>query len=113
MVPGSSNPHKYIPLHTTARPRLWWHPISVDIPSSYASVTIVNKKDSSTLDKETTPFTTTTLQQITEDETTYTTLDPIDETSTIPYDEDYFNSYDETAVTEEPSSTSYFGIVGA
>ena len=82
-----SDAHKYIPLHTattTTRPKLWWQPVSVDLPS-YSTVTIVNSGE------------------IFEETETTTTLDDDDEqieTSTTPYD---FENSTESA-TEETST---------
>ena len=48
LVPGgASDTHRYIPLRsttTTPRPRLWWQPVSITVPSTYSSVTIVNRQ---------------------------------------------------------------------
>ena len=52
---GSSDTYKYIPLHTKPpiRPsRLWWQPLSIDIPSSYSTVTIVNSAESTNSEED-------------------------------------------------------------
>ena len=54
-MPGSSDNHKYIPLHTKPQIRpnkLWWQPLSIDIPSSYSTVTIVNSAESASGSEE-------------------------------------------------------------
>ena len=88
-----SDVHQYIPLHTattTARPKLWWQPVSVDIPS-YSTVTIVNSGENS-------------------EETETTTIDEQIETSTTPYDDSEFENStdndDDESTTEATLATT-------
>ena len=124
-MPGSSDNHKYIPLHTKPQIRpnkLWWQPLSIDIPSSYSTVTIVNsvestsgseeiqddfqKEDSSTTQKE--------IFNGDEGEDQTTTLIPLGaenydleyDSSTFAYDEEeYFNDNISTATEIIPTTT--------
>jgi hypothetical protein len=104
-VSGATDTYKYIPLHTKPpiRPsRLWWQPLSVDIPSSYSTVTIVNSAEST--NSEEGPEieleeTSTTQQEILEEDT-----EEIDEeqTTLIPRaNDDYELEYDSSTMSYE------------
>ena len=119
LVSGSSETYKYIPLHT--RPpirssKLWWQPLSIDIPSSYATVTIFNSAESTNSEEKDFQLeeeaSTTHQQEIILDEKEYqTTLTSAEnanyyddleyESSTIPYDEEYFNEEEDTTTSTD------------
>lgn len=121
-MPGSSDNHKYIPLHTKPQIRpnkLWWQPLSIDIPSSYSTVTIVNSAESASGSEEIQDDfqmedSSTTHKEIfngdEEDQTT--TLIPENyenleyDSSTFAYDEEeYFNDNISTATEIIPTTT--------
>ena len=121
-MPGSSDNHKYIPLHTKPQIRpnkLWWQPLSIDIPSSYSTVTIVNSAESASDSEEIQDDfqmedSSTTHKEIfngdEEDQTT--TLIPENyenleyDSSTFAYDEEeYFNDNISTATEIIPTTT--------
>ena len=125
-MPGSSDNHKYIPLHTKPQIRpnkLWWQPLSIDIPSSYSTVTIVNSAESASGSEEIQDDfqmedSSTTHKEIFngdegEDQTT-TLIPPGSEnyenleydSSTFAYDEEeYFNDNISTATEIIPTTT--------
>ena len=138
LVSGSSETYKYIPLHT--RPpirssKLWWQPLSIDIPSSYATVTIFNSAESTNseeekeiqleetsttnqqeiLDEEEKEYQTTLTSSPDENANDYDDIDLEYESSTIPYNEDYFNEDTTTtaAVTEiiPTTTTNIYDLV--
>ena len=90
LVPGSADPHKYIPLRVkpTSKPKLWWQPMTINIPSTYSTVTIVNQEKP----EETTTTSTTTVEEPT------TTISPFDGDFTT---EDYENEDLETTTVED------------
>ena len=127
LVSGSSDTYKYIPLHTKPpiRPsRLWWQPLTIDIPSSYSTVTIVNSAESTNSEEDPEiqlEETSTTQQDIVEEGTEeidedQTTLIPRadddndDEfeydSSTMSYEEEEYFNGDTTTPTEIIQTTT-------
>ena len=125
---GSSENYKYIPLHTRPpiRPsKLWWQPLSIDIPSSYSTVTIVNSAESVDSEEEYPDFQmeaeSSTIQQEDdemEDQTTHVyspgaeNYDIEYDSSTFAYnDDEYFNGESSTATEIIPTTTIIYDQV--
>lgn len=94
LVPGSSDPYKYIPLRgtSTPSPRLWWQPLTINIPSAYSKVAIQDSAKSSTTDASklsSTEMETTT--QVIPEESQASTLsedDYFEATTLLPIEDD-------------------------
>ena len=92
LVPGSSDPYKYIPLRgtSTPSPRLWWQPLSINIPSSYSNVAIQESAKATTAAPDSESSSSTEARV--ETTTIETPAGDTDEDLTTLSDDDYFET---------------------